>query len=122
MQIFLYIIGILWGIYSLILLIVPKTARNLGMSLTQAMPFPVWGIISLVIAVLFWYSTAATKSPALVKALALLCALKGLFKIFAPKADMQKVLTLWQGLSDRSLRIAGILSLVIVVYLFIRIA
>ncbi len=121
-RICLYTIGIIWGIFSLLLLTSPKTGKKFGASLIRTIHYPLWGIIYVLTANIFWLSIKeGVLSPVLFTALAIIFAWKGIFMIFAPKADLEKIVTLWQSFSDRSLRIAAVLSLIIVICFLARI-
>ncbi len=119
-KIFLYIFGLLWLIYSIIMIFAPAYSKKVGRS---CLKIPIWfgGIVSVGFAILLWYSASASLSPTLVKAISLLSIWKGLFLLLAPIDDLKKTTDWWFALSDLAYRILGILFLPVAIYFILRI-
>ena len=78
----LYLLIVLWGIFGLLMLFVPKTAKSLAINITHSGPYWAWGIIALIIAVLLWQSANLVSAPLLIQIFAVLAGIKGLFMLF----------------------------------------
>ena len=114
----LYLLVILWGIFGILMLFIPKKAKDLALKFTHSGPYWVWGIIALIIAVLFWQSANSVSAPLLIKALAVLAGIKGLFMLFLPKSKMDSMLNYWTSISDVFYRIFGVVLLILAYYIF----
>lgn len=114
----LYLLIALWGIFGILALFAPKTAKGLALKFTHSGPYWVWGIITLIIAVLLWQSANSLSIPLLIQILAVLAGIKGLFMLFLPKSKMDGMLNYWTGVSDVFFRVFGVVLLVLAYYIF----
>jgi len=114
----LYLLVILWGIFGILMLFVPKTAKDLALKFTHSGPYWVWGIIALIIAVLLWQSANLLSAPLLIQILAVLAGIKGLLALLLPKSKMNSMLNYWTGISDIFFRVFGVVLLVLAYYIF----
>ena len=114
----LYLLIVLWGIFGILMLFVPKTAKSLALKFTHSGPYWVWGIIALIIAVLLWRSANSLSAPLLIQILAVWAGIKGLFMLFLPKSKMDSMLNYWIGISDVFFRVFGVVLLVLAYYIF----
>ena len=114
----LYLLIALWGIFGILMLFVPKKAKDLALKFTDSGPYWVWGVIALIIAVLFWQFASSLSNPLPVQILAVLAGIKGLFMLFLPKSKMDSMLNYWTGISDVFFRVFGIVLLVLAYYIF----
>jgi len=114
----LYLLIVLWGIFGILMLFVPKTAKSLALKFTHSGPYWVWGIIALIIAVLLWRSANSLSAPLLIQILAVWAGIKGLFMLFLPKSKMDGMLNYWIGISDVFFRVFGVVLLVLAYYIF----
>ena len=114
----LYLLIALWGIFGILMLFVPKKAKDLALKFTHSGPYWVWGVIALIIAVLFWQFASSLSNPLPVQILAVLAGIKGLFMLFLPKSKMDSMLNYWTGISDVFFRVFGIVLLILAYYIF----
>ena len=114
----LYLLIALWGIFGILMLFVPKKAKDLALKFTHSGPYWVWGVIALIIAVLFWQFATSLSNPLPIQILAALAGIKGLFMLFLPKSKMDGMLNYWTGISDVFFRVFGIVLLVLAYYIF----
>jgi len=114
----LYLLVILWGIFGILMLFVPKTAKSLALKFTHSGPYWVWGIIALIIAVLLWQSANLLSNPLLIQILAVWAGIKGLLMLLLPKNKMNNMLNYWTGISDVFFRVFGVVLLVLAYYIF----
>jgi hypothetical protein len=114
----LYLLIALWGIFGILMLFVPKTAKDLALKFTHSGPYWVWGIIALIIAVLLWQSAELVSTPLLIQILAVWAGIKGLFMLLLPKSKMDGMLNYWIGISDVFFRVFGVVLLVVAYYIF----
>ena len=114
----LYLLIALWGIFGILMLFVPKKAKDLALKFTHSGPYWVWGVIALIIAVLFWQFASSLSNPLPIQILAVLAGIKGLFMLFLPKNKMDGMLNYWTGISDVFFRMFGIILLVLAYYIF----
>lgn len=113
----LYLLIALWGIFGILMLFVPKKAKDLALKFTHSGPYWVWGIIALIIAVLFWQSANLLSNPLLIQILAVWAGIKGLFLLFLPKSKMDGMLNYWTGISDLFFRVFGVVLLIFTYYI-----
>lgn len=118
MHYFLLIISFIVLVYGIMNFILPRKSKQLDRQLVRALPFWVWGAISLLIAVLFWYSTTAVFYPLVVQILAILSALKGFVLIVFSKTKFEDMMEWWFNLSDIKIRLIGFLYIVFAFFLF----
>jgi len=114
----LYLLIVLWGIFGILALFIPKKAKDLALKFTHSGPYWVWGIIALIIAVLFWQFANSLSTPLLIQGLAVLVGIKGLFMLFLPKSKMDGMLNYWTGIPDVFFRVFGVILLVLAYYIF----
>jgi len=114
----LYLLVILWGIFGILMLFIPKTAKSLALKFTHSGPYWVWGIIALIIAVLLWQSANLLSNPLLIQILAVWAGIKGLLMLLLPKNKMNSMLNYWTGISDVFFRVFGVVLLVLAYYIF----
>ena len=114
----LYLLVALWGIFGILALILPKTAKSLALKFTHSGPYWIWGIIALIIAVLLWQSANSLSTPLLIQILAVWAGIKGLFMLLLPKTKMDSMLNYWTGISDVFFRVFGVVLLVLAYYIF----
>jgi len=114
----LYLLVALWGIFGILMLFVPKTAKGLALKFTHSGPYWIWGIIALIIAVLLWQSANSLSTPLLIQILAVWAGIKGLFMLLLPKTKMDSMLNYWTGISDVFFRVFGVVLLVLAYYIF----
>ena len=114
----LYLLVALWGIFGILMLFVPKTAKSLALKFTHSGPYWIWGIIALIIAVLLWQSANSLSTPLLIQILAVWAGIKGLFMLLLPKTKMDSMLNYWTGISDVFFRVFGVVLLVLAYYIF----
>jgi len=114
----LYLLVILWGIFGILMLFIPKTAKSLALKFTHSGPYWVWGIIALIIAVLLWQSANLLSNPLLIQILAVWAGIKGLLMLLLPKNKMNNMLNYWTGISDVFFRVFGVVLLVLAYYIF----
>lgn len=114
----LYLLMVLWGIFGVLALILPKKAKDFSVKLTHSGPYWVWGIIALIVAVLLWRSAELVSVPLLIQILAVLAGIKGLSMLFLPKSKIDGMLNYWIGISDVFYRVMGVVLLIVVYYIF----
>jgi len=114
----LYLLIVLWGIFGILALFVPKKAKDLALKFTHSGPYWVWGIIALIMAILLWQSANSVSATLFIQILAVLACIKGLFMLFLPKNKMDGMLNYWTGISDVLLRVFGVVMLVLAYYIF----
>jgi hypothetical protein len=114
----LYLLIVLWGIFGVLALFAPKKAKDFSIELTHSGPYWVWGIIALIIAVLFWQSAELVSVPLLVQILAVMAGIKGLCLLVLPKSKMDDMLRYWTGISDIVYRVMGVVLLIVAYYIF----
>jgi len=114
----LYLVVILWGIFGVLALILPKKAKDFSLKLTHSGPYWLWGIIALIIAVLLWQSAHLVSVPLLIQIFAVFAGIKGLFLLILPKSKMNSMLNYWTGISDIFYRVLGVVLLVLAYYIF----
>lgn len=91
---------------------------KIAVSLIYALPLWLWGVISFVAGVMFWYSTEIVSFPLFVQILAFLAGVKGLSLFFFPKHLMKKIMDWWVGISQIAIRVSGAAMLLLAYYLF----
>ncbi len=114
----LYLLIVLWGVFGVLALILPKKAKDLSLKVTHSGPYWIWGIIALIIAVLLWQSASLVSAPLFIQILAVLAGIKGLSLLFLSKSKMDSLLNYWTGISDVFFRMLGVIMLVLVYYIF----
>ncbi len=114
----LYLVIVLWGIFGVLALILPKKAKDLSSKITHSGPYWLWGIIALIIAFLLWQSAGLVSVPLFIQVLAVLAGIKGLFLLVLPKSKTDAMLNYWVNVSDIFYRGLGIVYLVLVYYIF----
>jgi len=114
----LYLLIALWGIFGILMLFVPRKAKDLVLKFTHGGPYWIWGIIALIVAVLLWQSANLLSAPLLIQILAVLAGIKGLFTLFLPKSKMDDILNYWTSISDVFYRVFGVVLLVLAYYIF----
>lgn len=114
----LYLLIVLWGIFGVLALILPKKAKDFSVKLSHSGPYWVWGIIALIVAVLFWQSAELVSAPLLIQVLAVLAGIKGLCLLVLPKSKMDAMLRYWTGISDIVYRVMGVVLLIVAYYVF----
>jgi len=118
--IFLYIFGLLWVIEAGLLIFSPVYSKKICSAYLKV-PIWFWGLIYVAFAFLLWFSTSASLSPCLVKAMALFALWKGLFLLLVPAKDLQKTIDWSLSFSETTYRILGILLLPVAIYFLLRI-
>lgn len=113
----LYLLIILWALFGLLALILPKKAKNC-LKFTSSAPYWLWGIIALIIAVLLWQSADLVTIPLFIQIFAVLAGIKGLFLLLLPKNKIDAMLNYWANVSDVFFRVLGILDLFLAYYIF----
>jgi len=114
----LYLLIILWGIFGVLALILPKKAKDLSLKITHSGPYWLWGIIALIFAFLLWQSAGLVSAPLFIQILAVLAGIKGLCLLVLPKSKTDAMLNYWTNISDVFYRVLGIVLLVLVYYIF----
>ena len=114
----LYLLIVLWGVFGVLALILPKKAKDLSLKVTRGGPYWIWGIIALIFAVLLWQSANLVSAPLLIQILAVLAGIKGLSLLLLSKSKMDSLLNYWTGISDVFFRMLGVIMLVLVYYIF----
>ena len=114
----LYLVIVLWGIFGILALFLPKKAKDLSLKFTRSGPYWLWGIIALIIAFLLWQSANLVSATLFVQILAVLAGIKGLFLLVLPKSKTDAMLNYSTNISDVFYRVLGIVLLVLVYYIF----
>lgn len=114
----LYLLIILWGIFGILALILPKKVKDLSLKVTRKAPYLLWGIIALIIAFLLWQSADSVSAPLLVQILAVFAGIKGLSLLVLPRSKTDAMMNYVANLSDVFYRIFGIVLLVFAYYIF----
>ena len=118
MNLILYLLIVLWGIFGILALFIPKKTKDLILKFTHSGPYWVWGIIALIMAILLWQSANSVSATLFIQVLAVLAGIKGLFTLFLPKNKIDGMLNYWTGIPDVLLRVFGVVMLVLVYYIF----
>lgn len=94
----------------------PKSEKEIALMLGRFLPFWTWGIISLCIAVLFWYSSEIVSNIFLMKLFAVSIGLKGVLTLGLSEAE-KKLLSWWINISPLWNRAVGLVSVVLIIYI-----
>ena len=110
----LYLLAVLWGIFGILALFLPKKVKDFSSKFVRSIPCWLWGVIALIIAILLWQSA----NLLFIQILAVLAGIKGLFFLLLPKSKMDGLLNYWIGISDVFYRVLGVVLLVLTYYIF----
>jgi len=105
-----------WGVWGVLTLFSPKSEKEIALMLGRFLPFWTWGIISLCIAVLFWYSSEIVSNIFLMKLFAVSIGLKGVLTLGLSEAE-KKLLSWWINISPLWNRAVGLVSVVLIIYI-----
>jgi len=114
----LYLLVVLWGIFGVLALILPKKAKDLSLKVTRSGPYWIWGIIALIMAILLWQSASLVSAPLLIQIFAVFAGIKGLCLLVLPKSKTDAMLNCWVNISDVFYRVLGIVLLILAYYIF----
>lgn len=110
---FIYLLLIIWTIFGIIALILPKLAKRFMVKWTTILPMWVWGIVALISAYVFFALSSFVSNPLIFKILAGIAFIKAIVCIVFPK-----VKTKWLNQSDWLYRVYGIIALVLAYYIY----
>lgn len=114
----LYLVIALWAIFGIFFLISPQGGKKFSQKCIHALPYWLWGIIALVFAYLLWLSASLVSAAWFVQLLAILAGIKGISLLILSKRKIEKWTDYFLQRSALSLRLWGIVVLLLAWYLF----
>jgi len=108
-----YLLIVLWVLFGLIALIVPKKARLIYEKMVASSALcKIWGVFALVMGYFMWVGALLIKIPLVAQILAVIAVIKGIVLIVSPLKILTKI-NLALKMNDLTFRIFGAIALVI---------
>jgi len=109
-KIFLLLIGTLWIIFGVSATVIPKQVKIFYSRVLKQLDLQKVGSIPIVTGIIIYICSSMSSLSLLVKSIAILAILKGLFFIFIPKDKAKDLLNRWLQLSDWFYRFSGVIT------------
>lgn len=112
MEYFLYLVGGVIGISSVVLIFQPEKGKKVVYNIIYLLPFWIWGILILLLSALIWYYRTISSLPSLSYLISILFFVLGLLTLFFPKRKIKKKLEWFLALEEKKIRIIAVVSLI----------
>ncbi|NMB92228.1 MAG: hypothetical protein GYA31_01200 [Parcubacteria group bacterium] len=112
-----YVVIVLWVLFGIIALIMPKKARLIYEKLVTPSFCKIWGVIALILGYFMWIAAFSLRIPLVAQILAVLAALKGIGLLVLPHKFIDKVYSSFK-MNDLTFRIFGIIALALSYFVY----
>ncbi|MDD5606451.1 MAG: hypothetical protein PHN37_01130 [Candidatus Pacebacteria bacterium] len=119
MHLFLYILFIILGYYSILGIFIPQEQRKVTWSIIKILPLKVWGLVNLFLGLFLFRTAEIFPFPVIFYLLSLLLFLEAALLLFAPKQKIKKIIHFWLLLPNSILKIISLIFLVLTIVLFL---
>ena len=113
MEYFLYLMGGVIAVCSILLMIRPKRVKRIIYNLAYLLPLWSWGIILLILSALVWHSGTISSFRILTYIIFVLLFIKGLIVLFLPKRRTKKSLEWFLASDEKVIRKLAVAFLII---------
>ena len=113
MRIFLCVFSWYYVVIGLLLCVTPALGKRLANMWMKDKISRAWAVVTIAFGALFFWAAPASRATIFVQTLGGIAVLKGIYLVLAPRAQLTGIVTWWQQVPRRTLRLLGLFTFAI---------